>query len=350
LAVYLNGMSGTPVGWRVRLQPGSWMLVVEGGRPKLVVAEPSAGLFRLEVDARSIVAVPGTAAPTLNGAPLDGPHPLRPGDQLAVGALVLRLEVQAASTEAPAAAPGVALPPPDPPRWRSLLRLLAVAAVAAAAVATWQLIPKRAATPEKQFSPEVRRAVEAAAVWVREPDKSTEGSGVVVGSGWIITNAHVLDGGTHPTVTFHAGTPASATVSAQAVRVGTPESDRDIALLRADTSGVTPLRLADLANDPAGTVVAAFGFPLGSDLSLSPQGPNIDVRGGHITALRQQDGHVAFVEGDFAIEVGNSGGPVVDTEGRVVGLATMIAGPNLRVALCVSADMIRGFAPEVAGQ
>jgi S1-C subfamily serine protease len=355
LAVYLTGGHGAPAGWRVRLAAGAWAVTLDGDRPRLVRAEEAAGALRLEVGARAIVAVPGVGGPavTVNGQPLDGPQPLKANDRLALDAVELLLQVTTASTptELPAAAPGVALPPPDPPKWRPLVGLAAVAAVAVAMVLAWKYVAVRQPQAIALVKPEVRQMVGDATVWVRSvdnPEGTSEGSGVVLKRGYVVTNAHVLNGGHKIKIIYRSGTTAATTVDAAVVRVGEPGTARDIALLKVETGAVRPLPLADLSRLPEGTPVAAYGFPLGSDLSLTPQGPNISVRGGTVTALRRDGNRVGFVETDVPAEVGNSGGPVVTAEGAVIGLATMIAGPNLKVALCVSAEMIHDFAPELS--
>jgi S1-C subfamily serine protease len=66
--------------------------------------------------------------------------------------------------------------------------------------------------------------------------------------------------------------------------------------------------------------------------------------------LRHTGGRVGWVESDVPAEVGNSGGPMVNSQGEVLGLATMLVGPNLHTALAASAEMIRDVAPEVAGR
>ena len=70
------------------------------------------------------------------------------------------------------------------------------------------------------------------------------------------------------------------------------------------------------------TPIYVFGFPLGEILSTSKGSPAITVGKGSISSLRMDDdGELAYVQVDAAINHGNSGGPVVDSQGRLIGVA-----------------------------
>ena len=185
---------------------------------------------------------------------------------------------------------------------------------------------------EERFSADVRNRVQAATVWVKAEDAGAQGSGYVARSGYVLTNAHVLNGGSKIKIVFNSGQANASSVSAKVLRVGQPGTPNDLALLQVDTGAVQPLPLCDLASLPEGSETAAFGFPLGGEASLNQYGPSISIRGGRVTSKRADEGRVGWVETDIVAEVGNSGGPVVNLKGEVVGLATMIVGPNLRMA------------------
>ena len=69
----------------------------------------------------------------------------------------------------------------------------------------------------------------------------------------------------------------------------------------------------------------AFGFPFGKDLSLSnDEYPNVTVSTGHITSLRKIKGELAAIQVDAQLNPGNSGGPVLNDRGKVVGI--VVAG------------------------
>ena len=143
------------------------------------------------------------------------------------------------------------------------------------------------------------------------------GTGVVIDDqGHILTNAHVVAGATEVTVRVN-GTERSATV------VGTA-TDSDIAVLRLDDpSGVVPATLATSADVAVGDPVVAIGNALALEGSptvtqgiVSALDRSIETESGTLTGLLQTDA---------AISSGNSGGPLVDATGAVIGINTAVA-------------------------
>lgn len=140
------------------------------------------------------------------------------------------------------------------------------------------------------------------------------GSGVLIGDeGYILTNHHVVEGLDHMRVKFQNG---------DAVEGVVVKSDpvQDVALVKIDSPSVKglPLRLDDLA---PGTEVYAVGAPLGTE----NQGT---VTRGVVSAYRRDPKGARWLQSDASITFGNSGGPLVDAQGRVVGLSTM--GPEYK--------------------
>jgi len=143
------------------------------------------------------------------------------------------------------------------------------------------------------------------------------GSGFVIDEeGHIVTNQHVVDGAESVTVRFSDGTKVDAKV------VGTDPST-DIAVLDVDrpSSQLTPLSFAADGSLQVGDAVVAIGSPFGLEGTLTT---------GVISALgREIQSPNGFtienaVQTDAALNHGNSGGPVLDTQGRVVGVAAQI--------------------------
>jgi S1-C subfamily serine protease len=138
------------------------------------------------------------------------------------------------------------------------------------------------------------------------------GSGFIVDeSGYVLTNQHVIVSSTSIQVTLMTNDIYAATV------VDT-DKKRDIALLKI-TSKRTDFPTISLgtAKDAAvGDQVLAVGFPLGPELA----GP-ASFTGGIVSAIRTIDG-LAYIQTDAAINSGNSGGPLVDIQGMVVGICT----------------------------
>ncbi len=149
------------------------------------------------------------------------------------------------------------------------------------------------------------------------------GSGVVLTEdGYIVTNGHVVSNARHVRVRFPSkGTghsilqPAGKTVDAKIVGV---DRDSDIALLKVEETGLPHLDLGDSDSLRQGQLVLAFGNPMGLDSSVSM---------GVVSSVARQirpDDPMIYVQTDAPINPGNSGGPLVNADGRVMGINTFI--------------------------
>jgi putative serine protease PepD len=144
------------------------------------------------------------------------------------------------------------------------------------------------------------------------------GSGFVVDSkGHIVTAAHVVDGASSVKVTFADGTTRTAAV------VGKDDAT-DVAVLKVDPTGLTlhPLKLGSSASLNVGDAVLAIGSPFGYEESLST-----GVASGLDRRIEAPNGFTIAhaVQTDAAMNPGNSGGPILDSSGRVIGIADQIA-------------------------
>lgn len=148
---------------------------------------------------------------------------------------------------------------------------------------------------------------------------TSEGSGFIASAdGHVITNDHVVAGGTgRASVIFNDGTSAPAKLVGQ-----DPESD--IAVIKVERSGLRPVEFGDSDALAVGDPVLAIGSPL----SLANT-----VTAGIVSALDRtmQAGepggpvrYYAAIQTDAAVNHGNSGGPLVDAAGRVVGVNSTI--------------------------
>jgi putative serine protease PepD len=143
------------------------------------------------------------------------------------------------------------------------------------------------------------------------------GTGFVVdGDGHIVTAAHVVDGASSVTVKLADGTTRRATV------LGKDEAT-DVAVLKIDTSGLTlhPLRLAS-SSASVGDAVAAIGDPFGYSRSLST-----GVVSGVDRTIDAPNGFTVAhaIQTDAALNPGNSGGPLLNASGDVIGIVDQIA-------------------------
>jgi serine protease Do/2-alkenal reductase len=167
--------------------------------------------------------------------------------------------------------------------------------------------------------PTTKTADPASADSVIPPPKAEEalGSGFVIDpAGYIVTNDHVIDGATAVTVTFQDGTILPANV------VGT-DKDGDLAVLKVDAGHKLPsLSFGDSTKLRVGDWVMAIGNPYGLAGSTSA---------GIISALHRNIGENKFddfIQTDATINRGNSGGPLFDLAGQVIGVNSAIYSPS----------------------
>ncbi|MEN0019535.1 MAG: trypsin-like peptidase domain-containing protein [Planctomycetota bacterium] len=145
------------------------------------------------------------------------------------------------------------------------------------------------------------------------------------GAGWIydarghiVTNAHVVRGARSIDVQFSNGRRESAEV------IGI-DPFTDIAVLRADNSdGLIPAERATNVIPSQGNRVFAFGSPFGFRFSMS-QGIISALGRDPANTIRTDGGFTNFIQTDAAVNPGNSGGPLVDVQGRVIGMNVAIA-------------------------
>jgi putative serine protease PepD len=208
-----------------------------------------------------------------------------------------------------------------------------------------------APTTEAATQPVAQTLSAAAAVYQRVKDGVVEvetsagatGSGFVIDEeGHIVTNQHVVQGAESAVVRFSDGTEVDADI------VGTDPST-DIAVLDVDrpSSRLTPLNFAGDGSLQVGNAVIAIGSPFGLEGTLTT---------GVISALgreiRSPDGFTIenAVQTDAALNSGNSGGPVLDSQGRVVGVAAQIrseSGGNVGIGYAIPGDTAERIAREL---
>ena len=146
--------------------------------------------------------------------------------------------------------------------------------------------------------------------------EQTLGSGVIVsaqGQGYVLTNNHVIAHATDIQVLLYDGRIAKATL------VGADE-ETDLAVLKIDASNLPVIRLADEQQLRAGDVVLAIGNPLGLNQTVTM---------GIISAVGRQLNNASaedFIQTDAAINLGNSGGALINTEGELIGINTLLIG------------------------
>jgi serine protease Do len=167
-----------------------------------------------------------------------------------------------------------------------------------------------------------------------QPRGTALGSGFIVsGDGYVLTNAHVVDGADKVTVKLSDSREFVAKV------VGTDKKS-DIALLKIAASGLPALRLGDSKDLKPGQWVVAIGSPFGLDHSVTA---GIVSAVGRSAGASQQ--YVPFIQTDVAINRGNSGGPLLNTRGEVVGINSQIfsnSGGYMGVSFAIPIDLAMG--------
>ena len=172
----------------------------------------------------------------------------------------------------------------------------------------------------------------------RRPFRRGAGSGVIVdaGEGFVVTNHHVIERATSITVRLSDGR------STEAELLGS-DASTDLALLRIDLDDLVEIAFADIESVRVGDFVVALGNPFGIGQTATS---------GIVSALGRaglnndnNDNYEDFIQTDAAINVGNSGGALVDLEGDLVGINTALisgsGGGNNGIGFAVPANMVR---------
>ncbi len=176
------------------------------------------------------------------------------------------------------------------------------------------------------------KAGKAASAFVQAKDGS--GSAFCIHpSGLFLTNHHVIERGGDITLVLNANRKDQRMVKAQVLR---SDPEANLALLRAE--GVKDLPSLPIGSDEMlseGDDVVACGFPFGKQLALArDEYPAITVTFGKVTALRQKSGELELIQLDVELHPGNSGGPILGNDGKVVGVAVaVVRGTNFRLAV-----------------
>jgi serine protease Do len=171
------------------------------------------------------------------------------------------------------------------------------------------------------------------------------GSGAIVdANGYIITNAHVVAGAQRVRVVL---TPESGErkptleparpriLNAQIAGV---DRDTDLALLKVEATGLPALPMGDYRKLRKGQIVLAFG---------SPEGLEDSVTVGVVSSVMRQpdpDQPMIYIQTDAAVNPGNSGGPLVDVDGNLVGINTFIlseSGGNEGIGFAIPSVIVR---------
>ncbi|NYT68076.1 DegQ family serine endoprotease [Pusillimonas noertemannii] len=155
------------------------------------------------------------------------------------------------------------------------------------------------------------------------------GSGFIISEdGYILTNNHVVEGANGIFVTMTDGKEYTAEI------IGT-DPRTDIALIKIDAKGLSPLPIGDSKQLKKGQWVLAIGSPFGLDSTVTS---------GIVSAINRETGdYLPFIQTDVAVNPGNSGGPLINLAGEVVGINSQIisqSGGFMGISLAIPIDEV----------
>ena len=160
---------------------------------------------------------------------------------------------------------------------------------------------------------------------------SDQGSGVIVDpAGYIVTNRHVVADGDSITVTLSDGRREEATI------IGS-DALTDLAVLKINADRLIPISWGDSDRCKVGSPVWAVGSPFGLDRTVT-----FGILSGKHRMVRASTQYQDFMQSDVAVNPGNSGGPLVDARGTLVGINTAIVGDTYQgVSFSIPSNVAR---------
>jgi S1-C subfamily serine protease len=186
------------------------------------------------------------------------------------------------------------------------------------------------------------KAAQRELLFMEVPAEGTGSGSVLDQSGHILTNYHVVEGAAQILVTLHNGESYTASV------VGfDPPNDMAVLKVEAPREMLVPIALGDSSRLRVGQIVYAIGNPFGLERTMTT---------GIISSLNRSLPSKAgrtmksIIQIDAALNRGNSGGPLIDSRGRLIGMNTAIAsstGENTGVGFAIPVDTIKRVAAQL---
>ncbi|MBI5394617.1 MAG: PDZ domain-containing protein [Verrucomicrobia bacterium] len=169
--------------------------------------------------------------------------------------------------------------------------------------------------------------------------EQAEGSGLIVrADGYILTNAHVIEGAEKITVRLKDDRKFTATV------VGSDDRT-DLAVIKINEKNLPAARFADSGKVRVGQWAIAIGAPFQLDYSFTVGFVSAKGRSGLMS--RGSSAYEDYIQTDASINPGNSGGPLVNIESEVIGINTLIRGLRTNIGFAIPSTMARGVADQL---
>lgn len=178
----------------------------------------------------------------------------------------------------------------------------------------------------------------------RTPEQMGSGSGVVISpDGYIVTNNHVISGTDQIIVTFDDRKTAKAKL------IGTDPSS-DLAVLKIEENNLPYIEFGNSDDVHLGQWVLAVGYPLTLDATVTAGIVSAKSRSIGINATKSRTAIESFIQTDAAVNPGNSGGPLVNAAGQLVGINSAIASPTGSYAgysYAIPANIVKKVASDI---
>lgn len=219
---------------------------------------------------------------------------------------------------------------PEPSRLRSYAEVIEPAQKAVVSVYSTRIVRERMAINPlfRQYFGDLPE---------RESRQEGLGSGVIVSpDGYILTNNHVIEGADELKVTLADDRDFPARV------VGT-DPKTDVAVLKIEAEGLPVLTLADSDRVRVGDIAFAVGNPLGVGQTVTMGIVSAKGRS-RLGLLERVSGYEDFIQTDAAINMGNSGGALIDARGRLIGVNSAIISPsrgNIGIGFAIPVNLAR---------
>jgi formylglycine-generating enzyme required for sulfatase activity/S1-C subfamily serine protease len=192
----------------------------------------------------------------------------------------------------------------------------------------------------------ITKAGKAATALVMGKTRSVQGSAFCINTtGIFLTNEHLVRDESEVSLVLGSGSKTARIVTARVLR---RDAALDLAVLEVGSQkDLSALPLAADNNVAETDELIAFGFPFGQRLAINTKEyPAISVNVGKVTSLREKDGELQRIQLDAVLNQGNSGGPVLDKDGKVAGVVVSgvaVGGAAVGVNFAIPVSHVHRF-------